>query len=46
MEQFADQLNYKRSTKTHREIYISDARKIVPDKLKTVLRFCAEKNNG
>jgi hypothetical protein len=29
----------KRLSKTHREIYLSDARKVVPDKLKTVLRI-------
>jgi len=28
---------------THREIYLSDARKVSPDKLKTVLRFKAAK---
>ena len=42
MESFAEQGNYKRVTKTHREIYLSDARKVSPDKLKTVLRFMVE----
>jgi hypothetical protein len=39
MEQFAAQMKKKRSNRTHREIYLSDARKTVPEKLKTVLRF-------
>ena len=43
MESFAEQENYQRNTKTHKEIYISDARKVPPDKLKTVLRFGIEK---
>ncbi len=43
MEQFANERSYKRTSKTHREIYLSDARKTQPDKLKTVLRFRAEK---
>lgn len=44
MERFAEQENYRRSAKTHREIYLSDARKVSPEKLKTVLRFNIEKN--
>jgi len=43
MESFAEQENYNRKTKTHREIYLSDARKVSPEKLKTVLRVCIEK---
>lgn len=43
MEQFADKIGYKRVAKTHREIYLSDARKVPADKLKTVLRFRVEK---
>lgn len=43
MEIFAGQINYKRKAKTHREIYLSDARKVPPDKLKTVLRFSVVK---
>lgn len=42
MEEFCAQNNLKRTYKTHREIYISDARKTQPDKLKTVLRFKVE----
>jgi hypothetical protein len=43
MEIFTKKINYKRKAKTHREIYLSDARKVPPDKLKTVLRFSVEK---
>lgn len=39
MEQFCSQNNLKRAEKTHKEIYLSDARKTAPEKLKTVLRF-------
>lgn len=39
MEDFAEGENLSRKSKTHREIYLSDARKISPEKLKTVLRF-------
>ena len=43
MESFAEQENFRRKTKTHREIYLSDARKVSPEKLKTVLRVCIDK---
>ncbi len=43
MECYAEQENYIRKTKTHREIYLTDARKVTPDKLKTILRFSIEK---
>lgn len=39
MEQFCAENNLKRVEKTHKEIYISDARRTPPEKLKTVLRF-------
>lgn len=39
MEAFADQNNLSRESKIHREIYITDFRKVAEDKLKTVLRF-------
>jgi hypothetical protein len=39
MEDFCIQNRYKRESKQHREIYLSDFRKVSPDKLKTVLRF-------
>jgi hypothetical protein len=39
MEEYCNQLNLTRVSKIHREIYLSDARKVSPDKLRTVLRF-------
>lgn len=42
MEEYCLQNNLKRAEKTHREIYISDARKTPPERLKTVLRFKVE----
>lgn len=42
MEDFAVECGIKRLSKVHREIYLSDARKVVPEKLKTVLRFQVE----
>lgn len=42
MEAFAETSGVKRLSKIHREIYLSDARKVAPEKLKTVLRFCLE----
>jgi hypothetical protein len=39
MEDFCGEINVFRESKRHREIYLSDARKVSPDKLKTVLRF-------
>jgi hypothetical protein len=39
MEDFCLENNFTRESKKHREIYLSDARKVSPDKLKTVLRF-------
>ena len=44
MENFAEQEKYIRKTKAHREIYLSDPRKVSPDKLQTLLRFSIEKN--
>ena len=45
MEDYCTQNNLKRTGKIHREIYISDARKTQPDKLKTVLRFIVKRTN-
>lgn len=42
MEQFTAKMKKKRSARNHREIYLSDARKTAPEKLKTVLRFQVE----
>ncbi len=39
MEDFAAKHGVKRLSKKHREIYLTDARKTAPEKLKTVLRF-------
>ena len=39
MENFAKKQGVKRLSKAHREIYLSDFRKVTPEKLKTVLRF-------
>jgi hypothetical protein len=39
MEEYCHELNLTRESKRHREIYLSDARKVTPDKLRTVLRF-------
>jgi len=42
MESYAAEQKMKRSSLIHREIYLSDARKTEPSKLKTVLRFKVE----
>ncbi|NNE25397.1 MAG: hypothetical protein HKN09_01015 [Saprospiraceae bacterium] len=42
MEAFTKSEGLKRISKTHREIYLSDARRVSPEKLKTVLRFKVE----
>jgi len=39
MEEFCRENDLTRLSKRHREIYLSDARKVIPEKLKTVLRF-------
>lgn len=39
MEAFATENHLTRLSKLHREIYLTDARKTAPEKLKTVLRF-------
>jgi hypothetical protein len=39
MENFAEEENLTRLSKVHREIYLSDFRKVPAEKLKTVLRF-------
>ena len=39
MEDFAKEQNLIRQSKIHREIYLSDFRKVAQEKLKTVLRF-------
>jgi hypothetical protein len=42
MEEFCTKNQLKRKSKQHKEIYISDPRKVVPEKLKTVLRLAVE----
>ncbi|MBD81107.1 MAG: hypothetical protein CL840_19470 [Crocinitomicaceae bacterium] len=42
MEEYAETNGLKRLSKIHREIYLTDARKVAPEKLKTVLRFKVE----
>jgi hypothetical protein len=42
MEQFCEENGYRRISKIHREIYLSDPRKVDSSKLKTVLRFQVE----
>lgn len=39
MEAYCKSNGFERLSKVHREIYLSDPRKTVPEKLKTVLRF-------
>ncbi|MDX1315677.1 MAG: GyrI-like domain-containing protein [Eudoraea sp.] len=39
MEEYATEAGVQRISKKHREIYLTDARKVAPEKLKTVLRF-------
>ena len=39
MQEFAKENNLSRESKYHREVYLSDFRKVEEDKLKTVLRF-------
>lgn len=48
MEKYCQDNGLERMSKKHKEIYISDPRKVSPDKLKTVLRFKVAKkqNNG
>jgi hypothetical protein len=46
MEEFAHAKNLKRISHSHREIYLSDARKVAPEKLRTVLRFQVEKKES
>ena len=42
MEKFAQAQLMRRRSKVHREIYLSDVRKVEPEKLRTVLRFKVE----
>ena len=42
MKEFMKENNLKQRTYTHREIYLTDARKTAPEKQKTVLRYFIE----
>lgn len=39
MDDYANEIGRKRKSKIHREIYLSDARRVAPERLKTVLRY-------
>ncbi|WP_430535481.1 GyrI-like domain-containing protein [Listeria rocourtiae] len=39
MEAFCEENNLERLSKNHKEIYLSDFKKVAPEKLKTTLRF-------
>ena len=39
MEEFVKESRFERTEKLHKEIYLSDARKVEAEKLKTILRF-------
>ncbi len=39
MEAYCAEIGRERASKVHREIYLTDARKSAPEKLKTILRF-------
>lgn len=45
MEEYAAAEGLKRKSKVHKEIYLTDATKTTPEKLKTVLRFQVENTN-
>lgn len=42
MERFAEREGFSRKSKMHREIYLTDTRRVSPEKYKTVLRFSVE----
>lgn len=42
MRQYCEEHQLHRTTFAHREIYLSDPRKVVPEKMKTVLRYFIE----
>jgi hypothetical protein len=45
MEDYAIDQGLKRLSKIHKEIYLTEATKTAPERLKTVLRFQVEKND-
>lgn len=46
MEAVAHELGIRRISKEHKEIYVTDPKKVPPDKLKTTLRIWVEKRNA
>lgn len=46
MNEFINANNLEKSFMQHREIYLSDARKVEPEKLKTVLRYMVKESNN
>lgn len=45
METYAENQQLTRFSKVHREIYLSDARRVAPENLKTVLRFQVDRTD-
>lgn len=39
MDNYAEEIDRQRKSKIHREVYLSDARRVEPERLKTVLRY-------
>lgn len=46
INEFCIENNLKRTSMAHKEIYLSDFRKVAPEKLKTILRVNIEKHTG
>lgn len=46
IKEFCIENNLKRTSMAHKEIYLSDVRKVAPEKLKTILRVNIEKHTG
>lgn len=44
MMKYCDENGWRRLEKSHREVYLTDARRTSPDKLKTILRFKIEES--
>ena len=43
MDRFIEEAGYRRAEHAHHEIYLSDFRKVAPEKLRTILRYKVEK---
>lgn len=46
LSDFLTENNYVRTSKNHREIYLSDARRTAPEKLKTILEVAVQSNSA